>query len=66
MFNKQLEIRKIKFLKSQKQKVQKFYLDLNRYLTEAYFEFELTHCRDTMGTKEWLNFNKKFRREYTS
>ncbi len=35
-----LEVRRVKFAKEKKKKVEKFYQDLRKYLDEAYFQFE--------------------------
>jgi hypothetical protein len=64
-----MTLRKIKFEKNAKDKISKFYVDFNRYLTESYYLFEtqtLKGRQSTPSVSEWLKFQKVFRREYTS
>jgi hypothetical protein len=63
-----LEIRRCKFEKDKKRKVEKSYLDLRFYLENAYYKFE----SDWIATKNaqqptsdnWVNFNTEYRKKY--
>ncbi len=65
----QLELRRLKFPKNKKKKVEKFYIDFQQYLEEAYFKFELLNLNKNnfdVSTLQFLEFNKDFRKVYKS
>lgn len=61
-----LDIRKVKFTSKANDKQNKFYQELQKYLTEAYLEFETRQlkAKGTFSSKEWLSFNKNYRKEF--
>jgi hypothetical protein len=67
-----LEIRRIRYSKETKKKVQKFYCQIRLYLEEAIQTFEREwHKKMLQGDKkkepekqDWLEFNHTFRRSY--
>ncbi len=63
-----LEIRRCKFEKEKKRKVERSYLDLRFYLENAYFKFEsewIAKNKNNPPTSEdWNAFNTDYRKKY--
>ena len=61
-----LEIRRIKFVKTQKKKVAKFFFELRLYLMAAFYKFEVefSQGKNKLTTDEWMQFNRNFRKIY--
>lgn len=70
MYAGKLEIRRCKFEKEKKRKVERSYLDLRFYLENAYYKFEsewIAKNKAMLPTSEdWNAFNTEYRKKYHS
>lgn len=61
-----IDIKKVKFTYTAKDKMTKFYVELQKYLREAFYQFELSQfkAKAPMKTKDFIAFNKEFRKNF--